>query len=282
MSRFCAEDIEVFEVDGVEAAQSTASDAHRLGEALELLDATRPRSRQLVPSTQRHRASLPLRRGLLVRQPPLPRSPRDRPRSITRLLQTFGPFERWVAAALLSPDESRVIVATGDKKVRILDAVVGTTLRELPGYTFAVEAMALSPDGSRLTTVGRDLMIWEDRRARSWLSPSAPTARAWSPRPTMEGSTCAKPSPARPCWYCRSRAVPCRRSPSARTERGWPPGRADRSRGSRSAHLRDQLGPRTTGALARVARAERTRARASGRALRGALPAGCGAARAPG
>ncbi|HEX6883892.1 MAG TPA: protein kinase [Planctomycetota bacterium] len=78
--------------------------------------------------------------------------------------RSFGPYgDRWVQSALVTPDGARLILATGDKRVRVIDAQTSEVLSELSGFQYAADAIALSPDGTHLATVGKDLLVWDLR-----------------------------------------------------------------------------------------------------------------------
>jgi WD40 repeat protein len=76
--------------------------------------------------------------------------------------RSFGPYgDRWVQSAVLTPDGSRLVLASGDKKVRVIDALTSEVLREISGFQFAADAIAISPDGRQLAAVGRELYVWD-------------------------------------------------------------------------------------------------------------------------
>ena len=100
-------------------------------------------------------------------------------------------------SAAFSPDGTRIVTASDDKTARIWDAATGKEIAVLRGQTAAVSSATFSPDGSRIVTAscGQDRahLGRRDRQgdrgpatamtARVLIPPpSAPTARASSPR----------------------------------------------------------------------------------------------------
>ena len=74
------------------------------------------------------------------------------------------------AVALLPPE--RGLVVTGDSKgrVEIRDAINGQRLHAFQAHELAVDAIALSPDGKALATVGRDeggVNVWNVEKITS-------------------------------------------------------------------------------------------------------------------
>ena len=55
-------------------------------------------------------------------------------------------------SAAFSPDESRIVTASGDKTARIWDAASAKEIAVLRGHTYYVTSAAFSPDGSRVIT----------------------------------------------------------------------------------------------------------------------------------
>jgi WD40 repeat protein len=65
-------------------------------------------------------------------------------------------------AVVFSPDGSRLVIGSDDKTARMWDVGSGKLLATLEGHSDAVEAVAFSPDGSRLATASSDTArLWD-------------------------------------------------------------------------------------------------------------------------
>jgi len=71
--------------------------------------------------------------------------------------------EDTVFSAAFSPDESRIITASGDRTARIWDAGTAKEIAVLRGHNNWVDSAAFSRDGSRIVTASRDktARIWD-------------------------------------------------------------------------------------------------------------------------
>jgi WD40 repeat protein/serine/threonine protein kinase len=70
-----------------------------------------------------------------------------------------------VQSVAFSPDGTRIVTGSGDKKARVWDARTGTPQLELKGHTNMVWSVAFSPDGTRIVTGSLDntAKVWDAR-----------------------------------------------------------------------------------------------------------------------
>jgi WD40 repeat protein len=92
-----------------------------------------------------------------------------------------------VTACAVGPDGARIVSASGDRTLKVWDALTGEVRRTLQGHTGVVLGCAISPDGAWIASASRDhtLRVWDIHTGMcaSTLHVDAPLAScAWSPR----------------------------------------------------------------------------------------------------
>jgi WD40 repeat protein len=78
-------------------------------------------------------------------------------------LHTLEGHSDWVNSVQFSPDSSKLVSASRDKKVIVWDPSTGAHLHTLVGHSDWVNAVQFSPDGSKLASASRDnkVMVWD-------------------------------------------------------------------------------------------------------------------------
>jgi len=85
-----------------------------------------------------------------------------------------------VYSAAFSPDGARIVTASLNNTVQLLDVVTGETIAVLNGHDGAVNSAAFSPDGARIVTASSDntARLWDARTPKGDIFH---TACAWLP-----------------------------------------------------------------------------------------------------
>ena len=79
------------------------------------------------------------------------------------LLCTLRGHSHDVSAVAYSPDGTKIVSGSGDKTVRVWDAVTGTLINTLQGHSEYVSAVAYSPDGTKIVSGSWDktVRVWD-------------------------------------------------------------------------------------------------------------------------
>ncbi|MBL9124573.1 MAG: protein kinase [Planctomycetaceae bacterium] len=77
-----------------------------------------------------------------------------------RLVALPPEADAFVSATLFHPDSRRLFVAAGGE-IQVWDALSGEQLAHAAAHEHTIKNLALSPDGQRLVSVERDLILWE-------------------------------------------------------------------------------------------------------------------------
>ena len=80
-----------------------------------------------------------------------------------KLIQTLCEHKGFVNSALYSPDGKRIVLASTDGTIKILDSVSGKCLQTLEGHNATVFSASYSPDGKRIVSASRagTIKIWD-------------------------------------------------------------------------------------------------------------------------
>ena len=81
------------------------------------------------------------------------------------LLQTLKGHSSYVYAVAFFPDGTLLVLASGDKTVKLQDAWLGAALQTLEGYLSHVDAVAFLPDRTLVASASGDrtIKLWDAR-----------------------------------------------------------------------------------------------------------------------
>jgi len=98
--------------------------------------------------------------------------------------QTIRGHTQPVASVAFSPDGKKIVSGSGDKTVKVWDALSGQEILTFKGHTATVMCVAFSPDSKKIVSISKELKVWDASNGQEVLTIKAPTVTSNTARVT--------------------------------------------------------------------------------------------------